>query len=105
MQFIETSLFTSEIQKLLSDEEYRAFQMALTLRPEQGVLIPGTSGLRKVRWSAKGHGKRGGCRIIYFWDKNSEQIYLLYTYPKNRQLDLSSAQVKALSKLVREELK
>ena len=79
--------------------------MALTLRPEQGVLIPGTSGLRKVRWSAKGHGKRGGCRIIYFWDKNSEQIYLLYTYPKNRKLDLSSAQVKALSKLVREELK
>ncbi len=105
MQFIETSLFTSEMQKLLSEEEYRAFQLALKLRPEQGVLIPGTSGLRKVRWSAKGHGKRGGCRIIYFWDKNSEQIYLLYTYPKNRQLDLSSAQVKALSKLVREELK
>lgn len=105
MQFIETSLFTSEIQNLLSDDEYRAFQTAITLRPEQGDLIPGTSGLRKVRWSTKGHGKRGGCRIIYFWDKNSDRIYLLYPYPKNRKLDLSSAQVKALSKLVREELK
>ena len=104
MQFIETPSFTSEIQKLLSDEEYRAFQIALSFRPEQGDLIPGTSGLRKIRWSAKGRGKRSGCRIIYYWDKNSDRVYLLFPYPKNKQLDLTPAQARALSNLIREEL-
>jgi len=105
MQFIETSLFTKEIQKLLSDEEYRVLQIALALRPEQGVIIPGTTGLRKIRWSTKGHGKRGGCRIIYYWDRKSDRIFLLFPYPKKKQLDLSSTQKKTLSKLVKEELK
>lgn len=105
MEFIETSLFTAEISKLLSHEEYRAFQIALTLRPEQGDVIPGTSGLRKVRWSTKGQGKRGGCRIIYYWEKHSDRVFLLFPYAKNKQLDLSPAQAKVLSNLVRKELK
>jgi hypothetical protein len=45
-------------------EEYRSLQMALLLRPEQGALILGSGGLRKLRWSAKGRGRSGGCRII-----------------------------------------
>jgi hypothetical protein len=64
MRFIETSIFTEELQHLLEDEEYRALQLALLFRPEQGVLIPGSGGLRKIRWSQKGKGKRAGCRVI-----------------------------------------
>ena len=105
MRFVETPIFTREVRNLLQDEEYRALQLALLFRPEQGVLIPGTSGLRKLRWGLRGKGKRGGCRVIYYWDKNQEAFYMLLVYPKSKQDDLTPAQIKVLSKLVQEEFK
>lgn len=63
MVLIETSVFTRQAQKLLSDDEYRQLQSALVARPEAGAVIPGSGGLRKARWSAQGRGKRGGTRI------------------------------------------
>jgi hypothetical protein len=89
---------------LLTDEEYRSLQLALVFRPEQGSLIPGGGGLRKLRWGFRGKGKRGGCRVIYYWDKQ-DTIYMLFVYPKSKQEDLTLAQVKVLAKLVREEFK
>jgi len=80
-------------------------QLALLFRPEQGPLMRGSGGLRKLRWTARGSGKRGGVRLIYYWDKPKEKIYMLLLYPKSEQEDLTSAQLKLLSKLVREELK
>jgi len=77
----------------------------LLLRPEQGRLIPRTGRLRKIRWTGKGHGKSGGYRIIYYWDKGTETIYMLYLYPKNKQEDLTPRQANLLSRLVQEELK
>jgi mRNA-degrading endonuclease RelE of RelBE toxin-antitoxin system len=75
------------------------------LRPEQGALIRGTGGLRKIRWGGKGHGKRGGYRLIYYWDKGTDAFYMLYIYPKNLQEDLTPRQCKLLGQLVREEFK
>jgi mRNA-degrading endonuclease RelE of RelBE toxin-antitoxin system len=66
MEIIETSIFTRQIQVLLSDEEYRQLQLALLPKPDLGAIIPGSGGLRKVRWSGKGHGKQGGVRVIYY---------------------------------------
>jgi mRNA-degrading endonuclease RelE of RelBE toxin-antitoxin system len=103
MRFIETPIFTRAVDDLLNDEEYRALQLALLLRPESGALIPRSGGLRKIRWSLKGKGKRGGCRIIYYWDEPSETFYMLYTYRKSDQEDLTAQQLRALSRLVREE--
>jgi len=103
MRFIETPIFTTAVVELLADEEYAALQLALLLRPELGPVIRGSGGLRKLRWSLRGTGKRGGCRIIYFWDEPSETYYLLYAYRKSDQEDLSAAQLRALSRLVREE--
>ena len=80
-------------------------QTALLLRPEQGALIPGTGGLRKLRWGGKGHGKRGGYRLIYYWDVHSETFYMLYIYPKNVQEDLTTLQKKTLRQLVQKEFK
>jgi len=60
MCFIETPIITGEFKNLLEDEKYRALQLALLFRPEQGVLIPGSGGLRKLRWSQKGKGKMKG---------------------------------------------
>ena len=103
MQFIETPIFTKAVTAILSDAEYRALQGALMLRPEQGALIKGSGGLRKVRWATRGAGKRGGARIIYYWDKASQVFYMLYTYPKTAQDDLTPAQLRILRRLVREE--
>jgi len=105
MRFVETPIFTREVRNLLEDEEYRALQLALLLRPEQGTLIPSSGGLRKLRWGQKAKGKRGGCRVIYYWDRKQETFYMLLVYPKSKQEDLSPAQIKVLSKLVKEEFK
>jgi hypothetical protein len=59
MRFVETPVFTKELKDTISDEEYRSIQAAIMLR-QQGVIIRGTGGIRKLRWSGKGHGKSGG---------------------------------------------
>jgi mRNA-degrading endonuclease RelE of RelBE toxin-antitoxin system len=103
MRFIETPIFTRAVVELLDDEQYRSLQLALLLRPELGPLIRRSGGLRKVRWSLTGRGKRGGLRIIYYWDEASETFYMLYAYPKNEQEDLSAQQLRVLRRLVSEE--
>ena len=60
MRFIETPIFTKELQNFLTEEDYRSLQLALFFRPEQGKIMRGSGGLRKIRWSIKGSGKRGG---------------------------------------------
>jgi mRNA-degrading endonuclease RelE of RelBE toxin-antitoxin system len=103
MRFIETSVFTRAVVDLFDDEAYRALQLALLLRPELGPAIRNSGGLRKLRWSLKGMGKRGGVRVIYFWDEPSETFYMLYAYSKAEQEDLTAQQLKTLRRLVREE--
>ncbi len=103
MRFVETPIFTKEVRSGFDEEDYRALQLALLLRPEQGTLIQGTGGLRKIRWSGKSHGKSGGYRIIYYWDKPTETLFMLYAYPKNQQEDLTASQKKKLRRLVQEE--
>jgi hypothetical protein len=101
--FVETPVFTSLLRKALDDEAYRALQITLLLRPEQGALISGSGGLRKIRWGVEGRGKRGGLRVIYFWEKARATCYMLFLYQKNEQGDLTSAQMRTLARLVREE--
>jgi len=105
VKFIETPLFTKEVQALLEDDEYKSLQFALLLRPEQGSIIPGSGGLRKVRWARKGMGKRGGIRLIYYWDKKTESFYMLLIYSKSKKDDLSQDQLRILNQLIKEELK
>lgn len=67
--------------------------------------MKGSGGLRKVRWGRPGMGKRGGLRVIYFWEANSETFYMLMVYRKNEQEDLTPKQVTTLQRLVKEEFK
>ena len=78
MRFIETSIFTGSVVDLLNDEEYWALQRVLLARPELGPVISRSGGLRKLRWSRKGQGKRGGLRVIYYWNQPSETYYMLF---------------------------
>jgi hypothetical protein len=103
MRFIETPIFTRSIVALLDDAEYRSLQLALLQRPHLGAAIPHGGGLRKARWPLPGRGKRGGLRIVYFWDEASETFYMLYAYPKNEQENLTVGQLRALRRLVHEE--
>jgi mRNA-degrading endonuclease RelE of RelBE toxin-antitoxin system len=104
MRFVETPIFTKIITRL-DDEEYRSLQIALMLRPEQGPIIRGAGGLRKVRWAKPGSGKRGGLRVIYYWAPGERAFYMLYAYSKNEQEDLTPVQARFLGRLVREEFK
>jgi hypothetical protein len=103
MVLIETPIFTRRIQAMLSDEEYRLLQMHLVNRPDVGKVIPGSGGLRKLRWSAGGHGKRGGIRVIYYWFASQDVILLLFPYSKSERDDLTGDQLRQLRKLVERE--
>jgi hypothetical protein len=81
--FIETRLFTKLVIEHLSDEEYSRLQEVLIRDPETGDLIPGSGGVRKVRWGVKGRGKRGGIRVIYYARTRQGQIWMLTMYAKN----------------------
>lgn len=105
MRFVETPVFTRELQTLLPDDVYSSLQLALMFRPEAGAVIPGGAGLRKIRWSLPGKGKRGGVRVIYYWQRAEEVIHMLWIYPKSRQEDLTQGQLRELRKFVRENLK
>ena len=102
---METPIFTKEVRDLLDDDDYRALELALIFRPEQGAVIPGSGGLRKLRWGGKGKGKRGGLRIIYYREKEEDTFFMLFAYPKSEQEDLTPAQLRVLGRLVREEFK
>ena len=103
MRFVETPVLTAAVTSLLSDEEYRQLQLALLIRPEQGALIRGSGGLRKLRWGARGRGKRGGVRVIYYWHPAEQFLYTLLIYAKSQQDDLTPAQLRVLRRLVKEE--
>lgn len=97
---IETSIFTRIIKEMMTDDEYCELQKALISRPDIGDLIKKSGGLRKIRWKLQNRGKSGGIRVIYYWMVSSEQIYMLYTYPKGKQGNLTSQQLAALKQIV-----
>jgi len=66
ISFVETKLFTRLVQEYLSDDDYAKLQQALLADPEAGAIIPGSGGVRKLRWGIAGRGQRGGIRVIYF---------------------------------------
>ena len=102
MEFFETDIFTKRIQDILSDEEYSFLQADLIKRPEHGALIPGAKGLRKLRWSVEGKGKRSGARVIYYWYVDRGRIYMIYAFKKSEQADLTHDQLKSLARYVKE---
>jgi len=83
--FIESKLFSKLREDYLPDDEYVQLQEALIENPERGVLIRGSGGVRKLRWSQPGRGKRGGIRVIYYADVGNGVILMLTVYAKNEE--------------------
>lgn len=86
MEFIESKAFTKYVYTYLTDDEYLGLQSFLFHYPESGRVIPGSGGLRKLRWAMAGKGKSGGLRIIYYFKKHIDEIWLLTIYSK-REID------------------
>lgn len=103
MVIVETSIFTRRVTQLLSDDEYRELQTALVNQPKAGAVIRASGGIRKLRWSAAGHGKRGGARVIYYFADSQSRVLMLYIYAKNETDDLAPDQIKVLRNIVESE--
>jgi hypothetical protein len=96
--FVETPIFTRRIGACMDDDEYGRLQSFLAKHPEAGKIIPGSGGIRKLRWAGSGRGKRGGLRVIYFWWVAKDRISMLMVYSKSEQDDLTSDQLKLLKR-------
>ena len=102
--FIESRVFERHREDYLDDSQFRAMQSAILRNPAVGALIPGTNGLRKLRWGTEGGGKRGGLRVIYYLVTADALCLLLHLYPKSAQDDLGPDELRVLMKLVRTHL-
>jgi mRNA-degrading endonuclease RelE of RelBE toxin-antitoxin system len=96
----ETQLFIRQAADVWNDAERNAFIDFIAANPEEGDMIPDTGGIRKIRWSRQGSGKRGGVRVIYFYHDPAMPLYLLMVYAKARQGDLSPDEKRRVQSLV-----
>ena len=96
MIFIETPVFTRRAIELLDHDAYLHLQLQLVADPRAGDVIEGSGGVRKIRVAAKGHGKRGGGRVIYYHFVSASRIAMLMIYAKGEKSDLSVQERKIL---------
>jgi len=83
VEFIEAAAFTKYVYDYLSEEEYSGLQSFLLQYPEAGKVVRGSGGVRKVRWAVSGRGKSGGVRVIYYFKRQDDEIWLLTIYSKS----------------------
>lgn len=88
---VETPEFLAATRRIMDDEERGLLVDYLARNPLAGDLIPGTGGIRKLRWALEGRGKRGGARVVYFYHNDALPIFALTAYAKNERADLSQA--------------
>lgn len=86
---VETPEFLSAARRLMSEEERALLVDYLAYNPTAGDLIPGTGGVRKLRWGLEGRGKRGGARVIYFYHDAGMPLFALTAFAKSERADLS----------------
>ena len=96
----ETSTFSRQAAKLFNEDEKRELIDYLAEHPLVGDEIPGTGGVRKMRFGASGRGKRGGVRVIYFFGGEGVPIYALLAYSKSDRTDLNTGERRAVAAVV-----
>ena len=92
----ETPLFVKQADAVWSGEERLEFIDFIAENPDAGDLTPGTGGIRKLRWSRAGSGKRGGVRVAYFYYDEERPLYLLMVYAKARKENLTPDEARIL---------
>lgn len=104
--FVELPPFQRYRADYLDDDAFLRLQRLLMLKPEAGDVIPGTGGLRKLRFvdERRGKGKRGGLRVIYYWWDTGEQFWLFTVFDKDEMSDLTASERKGLKEMIKREL-
>lgn len=97
---VEFKPFIQAAQRVWDETELLEFKAFIAEHYEDGDIISGTGGLRKIRWSRQGMGKRGGVRVIYYFYDEDVPVYLIYAYPKNELDNLTSDDKKAFAEVV-----
>ena len=95
----ETPTFSRQADKLFDEDERRELIDFLAANPTAGDEIPGTGGVRKLRFGALGRGKRGGARVIYYFGGTEMPIYALLAYAKSARTDLTPTERRTVSAL------
>ena len=101
--FIESTIFERILPAYLDDDEYSDLQQFLSQNPEAGDVVPGSGGVRKVRWCRPGMGKRGGLRIIYFVRYRPNEFWMLTLYTKTKRENVPAHILKQLLEAFRDE--
>ena len=96
LTFVETKLFTGLVGGYLSDDEYAALQLSIAANPEAGEIVRGSGGVRKLRWSGLGRGKRGGIRVIYYLRTTRGEVWMLTLYAKNEAASIPAHLLKRI---------
>jgi|ERR1019366_4599093 hypothetical protein len=94
--------FLSATKKLMDDAERAELVWYLALNPTAGDVVPGTGGVRKLRWGLEGRGKRGGARVIFFYHDMEMPLYLLEAYAKSDRVNLTQAECHELEQVTRQ---
>jgi hypothetical protein len=100
MTVVETPFFLRKAAGLLAEHERLQLIAFVGASPEAGDVVPEAGGVRKVRWGAKGRGKRGGIRVVYYFHNEAFPIFLLTVYSKNQKANLTKAERNELKTLV-----
>jgi hypothetical protein len=96
---VELPEFQSRAKYLLGDSERQSIATYLATHPEAGSILKGTGGIRKLRWAAKGKGKSGGVRVVYFFHDRTMPLFLLTMFAKDEQKNLSKRERNELAKV------
>lgn len=101
LEFVWLPTFERSTAGLLNETDRRDLELVLVKDPERGSVIQRTGGFRKLRWAARGKGKRGGARVVYYYVASRETVYMVLAYGKGTKDDLTDAERAELKELAR----
>jgi hypothetical protein len=97
---VELLSFQNDADRIFSDQEREDLSDFISANPVFGDVIPGTGGIRKLRWRARGNGKRGGARVIYYFRDLNMPVFLLAVYAKGEKMNLTMQERDLMQRLV-----
>ena len=97
---IETPLYARKVSEFLDDDERESLAAFVAMNPKAGTAVPGSGGIRKLRWRSSGGGKRGGHRVIYFNRLELGGIWLLTIFSKRQHANISVREMKYIRKAI-----
>jgi hypothetical protein len=97
---VELLSFRNDADRIFTDQEREDLSDFVSANPVFGDVIPGTGGIRKLRWRARGNGKRGGARVIYYFRDLNMPVFLLAVYAKGEKMNLTMHERELMQRIV-----